>query len=116
MSGLLFGYLFGLVWSCTLFAVLGEKEISTYLIFGSMCFAVFWSVFWGLSGGLCLAIPGHPGTIASVLAIVCGHWYVIATSTVGGWWAITLPINSFVAAFPCHWLLMLLAGLCGRIK
>jgi len=115
VSGLLFGYVFGVVWCLTLLIAL-DKSVSFQQIIMALCFAIFWAVLWGLSGLACQAFPGYGGTTATTLAIVCGHWYTLSEGVFDGWVFITIPFHATIAILPCHWVLMLIAVIRGRIE
>ncbi|MBA4190188.1 MAG: hypothetical protein C0467_19560 [Planctomycetaceae bacterium] len=116
VSGLLFGYLFGVVWCFTLFCLLDGWNISLRHASGGFLFAGFWAVFWGLSGLACHALPGYDGTTASVLSIICGHVYPLACGALDGWVFVTIPFYTTMAALPCHWALVLIASIRGRVE
>jgi len=115
VSGVLFGYIFGVVWCVVLFVALEGLEISPRHLGAALIFAVFWAVLWGVSGLACQAFPRYGGTTATTLAIACGHWYTLSEGVFDGWVFITIPCHTAIATLPCHWVLMLVAASRGRV-
>jgi hypothetical protein len=114
-SGLLFGFLFGVVWFLSLCVAIGGFE-GSHKIGPAVFFGTCWALVWGLSGLVCQTFPNYWGTIATTLAVVYGNVQAITEGRLGGWTFVVVPFYTAAALLPCHWLMVLIAAIRGRVE
>ena len=124
LRGLVFGFLFGFVYGCG-FEVAAAFSLPAFeLTLQSLerrlrigfAFAIPWTAVWACSGIACHQIPGHPGTLSTLLAFACATAYTLHTSTFGGWMPLVIIFNTSLSLIPCHMLGFVIAALFGRIR
>ncbi|MCI0702812.1 MAG: hypothetical protein L0241_17160 [Planctomycetia bacterium] len=122
LSGAVFGFVFGFIAVQSLFITFALQDgtfkgLRFHLLAGAL-YAIPWVLLWAGSGAVCGAIPGHPGTLSTLLAIACGIGYSVweGPKLLDPWLPMKVPFYTFIAMFPCHWLGCVIAALFGRIR
>lgn len=124
LRGLVFGFLFGfLSFQAVVFGIMCQdgrfvfKGLPFHLFAGAG-FAIPWVVIWGGSGATTGAVRGHPGTLATAWAVTfaIGYSFWEGPKYLHPWLFITVPIYTFLAIIPCHFVGYVIAALLGRVR